>query len=153
MNSSMNTSDSEEKSEFVANLNAFRQIDFFSGVSIEVMKLFSFLCQRQAYKAGDYIFRQDDDDGCSYYVLSGKAKLVLEKNNLRKGLSPQLEPDAELDHRDFAFEAALAIYLTLSICASHYDTPFSHHGEYRISIAIFKKRLDCFGLFKHRNRL
>lgn len=80
MNSSMNISDSDEKSEFVANLNAFRQIDFFSGVSIEVMKLFSFLCQRQAYKAGDYIFRQEDDDGCSYYVLSGKAKLVLEKN-------------------------------------------------------------------------
>ncbi len=79
MNSSMNISDSEDKSEFVANLNAFRQIDFFSGISIEVMKLFSFLCQRQVYKDGDYIFRQDDDDGCSYYILSGKAKLVLEK--------------------------------------------------------------------------
>jgi CRP-like cAMP-binding protein len=77
----MNISDSGEKSEFVANLDAFRQIDFFSGISIEVMKLFSFLCQRLVYKAGDYIFRQDDDDGCSYYMLAGNAKLVLKKRD------------------------------------------------------------------------
>ncbi|NOX32251.1 MAG: Crp/Fnr family transcriptional regulator [Deltaproteobacteria bacterium] len=77
MNSSMKTDDSGDKSEFVANLNVFRQIEFFSGVSIEVMKLFAFLCQRQFYQKGDFIFRQDDDDGCSYYILSGKVKLVL----------------------------------------------------------------------------
>jgi len=76
----MNTNDSDDKSEFMANLNIFRQIDFFSGISFEVMKLFAFLCQRQSYKAGDYIFHQDDDEQCSYYMLSGKAKLVLEQN-------------------------------------------------------------------------
>jgi len=79
MNSFMNKSDSEEKSEFVSNLNIFRQIDFFSGVSIEVIKLFALLCLRQTYKVGDFIFHQDDDDGCSYYILSGKAKLVFTK--------------------------------------------------------------------------
>ena len=79
MNSFTNTSNSDNKSEFVANLNIFRQTDFFSGVPLEVIKLFAFLCKRQSYKAGDFIFRQDDDDGCSYYILSGKAKLILKK--------------------------------------------------------------------------
>lgn len=79
MNSFMNSSDSNNKSEFVKNLKIFRQIDLFSGVPIEVMKLFAFLCQRQSYKAGDFIFHQDDDDGCCYYILSGKAKLIFTK--------------------------------------------------------------------------
>jgi len=79
MNSFTNTSNSDNKSEFVANLNIFRQTDFFSGVPLEVIKLFAFLCKRQSYKAGDFIFHQDDDDGCSYYILSGKAKLILTK--------------------------------------------------------------------------
>ena len=79
MNSFMNKSDSAEKSEFVLNLNIFRQIEFFSGIPVDVIKLFALLCQRQSYKAGDFIFHQNDDDGCSYYILSGKAKLVLTK--------------------------------------------------------------------------
>jgi CRP-like cAMP-binding protein len=77
----MNTNDSGEKSEFADNLNIFRQIDFFSQISIDGMKLFALLCKRQFYEAGDYIFHQGDDDGCSYYLLSGKAKLVLKNDD------------------------------------------------------------------------
>lgn len=79
MDSLMKTDDPSDKSEFVINLNVFRQIEFFSGISIEGIKLFAFLCQRQSYKTGDYIFRQNEDDGCSYYILSGRTKLVLKK--------------------------------------------------------------------------
>lgn len=79
MNSPTNTNNREDQSEFVANLNVFRQIEFFSGIPVEVMKLFAFLSQRQVYNTGDTIFHQDDDDQCSYYILSGKAKLVLKK--------------------------------------------------------------------------
>jgi len=79
MNSLMNKNDSTDKSEFAKNINIFRQIEFFSSIPIEVIKLFAFLCKRQSYKAGDLIFHQNDDDGCSYYILSGKAKLVLTK--------------------------------------------------------------------------
>jgi len=79
MDSQMNTDDSGGQSEFAANLTVFRQIDFFSQISIEGMKLFALLCKRQVYKKGDYIFHQGDDDGCSFYILSGKAKLVLIK--------------------------------------------------------------------------
>lgn len=80
MNSFMNMSESGDKSEFAANLKFFRQIEFFSGFPVEVMKLFAFLCKRQSYKPGDIIFHQDDDDQCSYYILSGKANLVFAKN-------------------------------------------------------------------------
>jgi len=80
MNSRMDITDAESKSEFSANLNIFRQIEFFSGVSMDVIKLFAFLCKRQSYKPGDAIFLQDDDDQCAYYILSGAAKLVLKKD-------------------------------------------------------------------------
>ena len=79
MSSLTDTTDAENKSEFLANLNVFRQIEFFSGISMDVMKLFAFLCKRQSYKAGDIIFLQDDDDQCAYYILSGAATLVLKK--------------------------------------------------------------------------
>jgi CRP-like cAMP-binding protein len=75
----MEINDSGEKSEFAANLNVFRQIDFFSQIPVEGMKLFALLCKRQLYKAGDPIFNQGDDDGSSYYLLSGRAKLVLKQ--------------------------------------------------------------------------
>jgi len=78
MNSLMTTDDSGDKSEFSDNLNILRQIEFFSGLPIEVIKLFAFLCKRQSYKSGDVIFKQDDDDQCSYYIISGSIKLVLE---------------------------------------------------------------------------
>ncbi len=76
----MNTDDSEDKSEFASNLSIIRQIDFFSGMSMDVIKLFAFLCKRQSYKSGDTIFRQGDDDQCCYYILSGKANLVLKED-------------------------------------------------------------------------
>lgn len=81
MNSQTNINDAEERSEFAANLSVFRQIEFFSQIPIDGMKLFALLCKRQSYKTGDFIFHQDDDDGCSYYILSGKAKLILEKGS------------------------------------------------------------------------
>ncbi len=80
MNSLMDTPDADNKSEFSANLNIFRQIEFFSGISMDVMKLFAFLCKRQSYKPGDTIFLQDEDDQCAYYILSGAASLVLKKD-------------------------------------------------------------------------
>jgi CRP-like cAMP-binding protein len=86
MNSLTDTTDTDNKSEFSANLNIFRQIEFFSGVSMDVMKLFAFLCKRQSYKPGDAIFLQDEDDQCAYYILSGAAKLILKKDGKDYGI-------------------------------------------------------------------
>ncbi len=102
MNSPMNTNNTEKKGEFADNLNAFRQIEFFSGMPLEIMKLFAFLCRRQTYQEGDYIFRQDDDDECAYYIVSGRAKLVLQTN----GTSHVV--------REYATEAFLSIMSLMS---------------------------------------
>lgn len=80
MNLSTNSDDTTQTSEFIRNLNILRQIDFFSNVSMEVVKLFAFVCQHQSYEAGETIFTQDEDDGASYRILSGRARLILEKS-------------------------------------------------------------------------
>lgn len=79
MNLPTNNDEAADTNEFVKNLNILRQIDIFSNASMEVVKLFAFVCQRQSYEAGDAIFNQDEDDGSSYYILSGKADLILKK--------------------------------------------------------------------------
>lgn len=81
MNSFTNNNNSETPSEFVEDLNVFRQIEFFSGFPIDVLKLFAFLCKRQTYKMGDLIFQQNNDDTCSYYILKGKTKLVFKNEH------------------------------------------------------------------------
>ncbi|WP_084681122.1 Crp/Fnr family transcriptional regulator [Desulfospira joergensenii] len=79
MNSLMNNDDARDKSEFISNLDIFRQIEFFSGAPMEVIKLFAFVCQRQSYETGETIFHQDEDDGAAYFILSGRAGLMLKK--------------------------------------------------------------------------
>ena len=65
--------------EFQENLGLLRQIEFFSGLPIETVKVFTYLCSREVYKKGDHIFSQDDDDGQAIYILSGAASLIREE--------------------------------------------------------------------------
>ncbi len=82
MDSSMNGNDSKIESEFLTNLNKFRQINFFAGIPPEAVKIIAFLCQREFYQKGDVIFNQNDDDGCAYYILDGKASIFRNRYNL-----------------------------------------------------------------------
>ena len=66
-----------QSSEFQENLETLRHIFFFSGVPLERLKLLAYVCKREIFKPGEYIFRQDEDDGQAFYVLSGKARLTL----------------------------------------------------------------------------
>ena len=93
MNSQGSTDKSAGKSEFTDNLNLFRQIEFFSGVPVEVVKLFALLCQRTSYNAGDVIFSQGDDDGCSYYIISGKVNLNYENKDGNEVLIREYGPE------------------------------------------------------------
>ena len=63
-------------SEFQENLGILRQIQFFSGLPLEALKVFAYLCTRETFRAGDYLFHQDDNDGKAFYILSGEAELV-----------------------------------------------------------------------------
>jgi CRP-like cAMP-binding protein len=62
--------------EFQENLEILRQIPFFAGLPLESLKVFAYLCTRETYAAGETLFSPNDDDGRSYYLISGTARLV-----------------------------------------------------------------------------
>ena len=67
-------------SEFQENLEILRQIYFFSGLPLETLKIFAYLCTRENFKQGERIFRQNEDDGQAFYIIDGKARLEREDN-------------------------------------------------------------------------
>ena len=62
--------------EFQENLNILRQIDFFSSLPLEVNKILAYLCIREKYKQGDYLFQEKDNDEQAYYIISGATRLL-----------------------------------------------------------------------------
>jgi CRP-like cAMP-binding protein len=58
-----------------------RQTYFFSGIPLEALKVFAYLCTRERYKAGEYLFRQGEDDGQAFYLIEGKAVLEYEQDS------------------------------------------------------------------------
>lgn len=84
---SMSSSTEKEQvprvSEFQANLEILRQLQFFSGLSLEALKLVAYLCARQHFRPGDLLFRQDEHDGTAFYIVSGQAGIT--RDNERGG--------------------------------------------------------------------
>jgi CRP-like cAMP-binding protein len=79
----MSLSDSNKSapsSEFQENLEILRQTYFFSGLPLETLKIFAYLCTREKFNQGEHIFRQDEDDGQAFYIVEGKARLEREDN-------------------------------------------------------------------------
>lgn len=79
----MNSLDNKETkplSELEENLQILRQTYFFSGLPLEALKIFAYLCTREKFKPGEYIFRQHEDDGRAFYIINGKARLEREDN-------------------------------------------------------------------------
>jgi CRP-like cAMP-binding protein len=67
-----------ESSEFQQNLEILRQMDFFSVLSLEALKVFAYLFTREKFKPGDHLFHQDDNDGKAFYIISGTADVIRE---------------------------------------------------------------------------
>jgi CRP-like cAMP-binding protein len=61
--------------EFQENLEILRQTYFFSSLPLETLKIFAYLCTREKFRQGEYIFRQDEDDGQAFYFIEGQARL------------------------------------------------------------------------------
>jgi len=61
--------------EFQDNLEILRQTYFFSGLPLETLKIFAYLCTRETFKEGELIFSQDEDDGQAFYIIDGRARL------------------------------------------------------------------------------
>jgi len=79
MNSSEKNSGSPS-CEFQDNLNLLRQTYFFSGLPLETLKVFAYLCNRERFKPGEYLFRQGEEDGQAFYFIAGAAKLERQDN-------------------------------------------------------------------------
>jgi CRP/FNR family cyclic AMP-dependent transcriptional regulator len=67
-------------SELEENLEILRQTYFFCGLPLEALKIFAYLCTREKFKPGEYIFRQHEEDGRAFYIINGKARLEREDN-------------------------------------------------------------------------
>ena len=78
MNSSTERRQQPEGSEFQQNLEILRQMDFFSAMPLEALKLFAYLFIRETFKPGEDLFQQDDNDGKAFYMISGTAEVVRE---------------------------------------------------------------------------
>jgi len=67
-------------SELQENLEILRQTYFFSGLPLETLKIFAYLCTREKFRPGEIIFRQDEDDGQAFYIIEGRARLERRNN-------------------------------------------------------------------------
>ena len=75
MNSNTESNKDQGACEYQENVDMLRQIDFFSGLPLEATKVFAYLCTRETFKAGDYLFQQGDEDDRAFYLISGDALL------------------------------------------------------------------------------
>ena len=73
-------------SELEENLEILRQTYFFSGLPLETLKIFAYLCTREKFKKNEYIFRQYEDDGRAFYIIDGEASLQREDNGSVKDI-------------------------------------------------------------------
>jgi len=78
MNSSMGKNETCPICEFDENLSILREIYFFSELPLDTLKVIAYLCTRENFKSGDYLFHQNDDDGQAFYIISGEARLFHE---------------------------------------------------------------------------
>jgi CRP/FNR family cyclic AMP-dependent transcriptional regulator len=86
MNSNMEENERGKSSELQDNILLLREIDFFSGLPMEVVKLFAYLCFRVTFKPGQYLLQQDEDDACAYYIISGEVELLRQENGLTESI-------------------------------------------------------------------
>ena len=75
--------------EFQDNLAVLREINFFAKLPMETLKVFAYLCTRETFKPGDYLFHQHEDAGHAVYIISGTSELV------------RIEGDQEKTIRDY----------------------------------------------------
>jgi len=71
-------SEQSGRCELETNLDVLRKIPVFSGIPLQRLKLYAYLCKRARYGAGEFIFRQGDPDDRGYVLLSGRAQIVRE---------------------------------------------------------------------------
>lgn len=67
--------------EFQENLSILRDIDFFSELPLEILKILAYLCTREKFHAGDFLINKGEDDGQAFFILSGKIGLMCDDSD------------------------------------------------------------------------
>jgi len=57
--------------ELQRNLEILKEVPFFEGFPLEVLKLLAYLAVRGDYEEGDVIFEYGDDPGIAFFVVAG----------------------------------------------------------------------------------
>ena len=73
--SSLDESSLSPSSEYQENLDILRQTYFFSGLPLESLKVFAYLCTRERFKTGETLFLQGEEDADAFCLIAGKAQL------------------------------------------------------------------------------
>jgi len=73
--SSLDESSLSSSCEYQENLNVLRQTYFFSGLPLESLKIFAYLCTREKFSSGDFLFREGEDGNDAFCLTAGKAQL------------------------------------------------------------------------------
>jgi CRP-like cAMP-binding protein len=71
-------------SELEENLEILRQTYFFAVLPLETLKVFAYLCTREKFKKDEYLFKQHEEDGRAFYIISGRAMLERQENDTTK---------------------------------------------------------------------
>lgn len=92
----MNSSQEKDKfcilCEFQENLATLREIDFFSELPLDFVKIIAYLCAREKYQKGDFLINKGEDDGQAFYIISGKAGLIYDSENNESDLIQEYVP-------------------------------------------------------------
>ncbi len=80
--SSLETNKPTAVCELNQNLELLRQTYLFSGIPLETLKVFAYLCSRDNFKNGEYLLRQGEDDGQAFYIIRGHAVLEREEGGI-----------------------------------------------------------------------
>jgi CRP-like cAMP-binding protein len=73
--SSLDESSLSPSCEYQENLNTLRQTYFFSGLPLESLKVFAYLCTREKFRSGEFLFREGEDGHDAFCLITGKAQL------------------------------------------------------------------------------
>ena len=64
--------------ELEENLEALRGTDLFSAVPLDRLRLYAYMCRREHYRAGEFLFRQGEAATRGFVLLSGRVQIIRE---------------------------------------------------------------------------
>ena len=77
MSLSQGKNDAFGSGEFQEDLNILREIGFFRSFPLECLKVFAYMCARERYRSGDFLFREGEDDGQAFFCSQRHGPLVV----------------------------------------------------------------------------